>query len=109
MKVRLLAPHVIADRWYPRGAVVDTPADYEPTPLMEGLDAEAVEYITHVQLRVWGRYPWPYGLYPPMGAPLDNPPIPRPLEENQPVFHYVGSPEYLSTTGAPSDPWAPPP
>ena len=98
MKFKLLAPHVIADRLYPRGAIVDTPPDYEPTPLMEGLDATATSYVEYAQQKAWGRYPWPYGLYPPGSfgiPPLDNPPIPRPLDDNQPVFHYVGSPEYL--------------
>jgi hypothetical protein len=96
MKLKLLAPHVIADRWYPRGAVLDPPPPgYQPTPLMEGLDDEAESAVAYAKLKVWGRFPWPYGLYPPSGIPLDNPPIPRPLDDNQPVFHYVGAPEYL--------------
>lgn len=98
MKVRLLEPHVIEDRWYPRGAVVDTPAGYQLTPRMEGLDDEAAAAVEYAKLKTWGRYWWPYGLFPPgFGGypPLDSPPIPRPLDDNQPVFHYTGSPEYL--------------
>jgi hypothetical protein len=99
MKLKLLAPHVIADRWYPAGTILDPPPPgYQPTPLTEGLDPEGVAAIESAKLKVWGRYWWPYGLYPPGyagAAPLDNPPIPRPLDDNQPVFHYVGRPEYL--------------
>lgn len=98
MKVRLLEPHVIADRWYPRGAVLETPAGYPVTPRMVGLDDEAIAAIEYARLKVWGRYWWPYGLFPPGyggAGPLDSPPIPRPLDDNQPVFHYTGRPEYL--------------
>lgn len=96
MKLKLLTPHVIEDRWYPKGAVIDAPPGYQPTAMAEPLDDEAVYAVEYARLQAWGRYPWPYGLYPTwMGVPLDNPPIPRPLEENQPVFHYTGSPEYL--------------
>lgn len=96
MKLKLLEPHVIADRRYDKGAVVEPPPGYEVTPMMEGLDDEARAAIDYARLKVWGRFPWPYGFYPPSGVPLDDPPIPRPLEENQPVYHYVGSPEYKS-------------
>jgi hypothetical protein len=95
MKLKLLVPHVIEDRWYPRGAVVEAPPGYQPTPMTEALDDEAAYLVDYAKLKVWGRYPWPYGLYPPMGPPLDDPPIPRPLDDNQPVFHYTGRPEYL--------------
>jgi hypothetical protein len=94
MRVRLLEPHIIADAWQAKGTVLDLPAGYPPTPLMEGLDPEAVPAIAYAHLKVFGRFPWPYGLYPPSGPPLDDPPIPRPLDDNQPVYHYVGSPEY---------------
>jgi hypothetical protein len=96
MRFKLLEPHVIGDRWLPRGAVVE---DAVATPRMEGLDDEGREAVTYAQLKAWGRYSWPYGLYPPGygGAqPLDSPPIPRPLDDNQPVYHYTGSKEYLS-------------
>jgi hypothetical protein len=97
MRLKLLAPHVIDDRWYPTGTVLDpAPAGYTATPLMEGLDDEGVAAVKVAVLVVFGRFPWPYGLYPPQGVPLDDPPILRPLEENQPVYHYVGNPEYKS-------------
>lgn len=104
MKVRLLAPHIVPidpgnDRWCPVGTILDpVPPDYQLTPLMEPLDDEAKAMVDYMKLKVWGRYPWPPGLFPPgyMGMPpLDNPPIPRPLEENQPVFYFSGRPEYL--------------
>jgi len=95
MRLKLLAPHVIADRWYPRGAILEAPAGYQATPLQLGLDDEAKAAVAYAHLKAFGRYPWPYGLYPPSGPPLDDPPIPRPLDDNQPVFHYVGRPEYL--------------
>ena len=103
MRVKLLAPHIIPvspgnDCWRAAGAVVELPPGYPLTPMMEGLDDEARMAVEHARLKVWGRYWWPYGLYPPgyMGMlPLDNPPIPRPLDDNQPVYHYTGRPEYL--------------
>jgi hypothetical protein len=99
MKLKLLAPHIVADRWLPRGAVLDPPpAGYQATALMEGLDDEGRAAVAQAQLEAWGRYWWPYGLYPPGyggASPLDSPPIPRPLDDNQPVYHYVGSKEYL--------------
>jgi len=95
MKLKLLAPHIVEDRWCPRGTVLDpAPAGYQATPFMEGLDDEGRAAVAYAKLLVWGRYPWPYGMYPPEGTPLDDPPIPRPLAENQPIYHYVGSPEY---------------
>ena len=84
MKLKLLSPHVIGDRWYPAGAVLDpAPPGYQPTPMMEGLDDEARAAVSYAKLKAFGRYPWPYGFYPPGyggAAPLDDPPIPRPLE-----------------------------
>jgi hypothetical protein len=95
VKVRLLAPHIIRDEQLEKGAEVEIPST-GVTPLMEGLDPEAIAAVAAARLKVWGRHPGtPYGL-PPQGPPLDSPPIPRPLEENQPVFHYVGRKEYIS-------------
>ena len=96
MRVKLLDHHIIADAWQAKGTVIDLPAGYPATPLMEGLDDEAVAAIAAAHLKAFGRYPWPYGLYPPSGAPLDDPPIPRPLDDNQPVWHFSGAPEYGS-------------
>lgn len=98
MRFKLLQAHVIADAYMEKGEVVESPpVGFQPTPLMEGLDDEAREAIKRVKLSVFGRYPWPHGLYPP-GAfgvpPLDDPPIERPLDDNQPEYHFVGEPEY---------------
>ena len=54
------------DRWCPAGTVLYlTPPGYQVTPMMEGLDDEARSAIAYAKLKVWGRYPWPYGLHPP--------------------------------------------
>jgi hypothetical protein len=98
MKFKLLKPHVIHDQLMPAGTIVELPAG-GASPLMEGLDDEAVEAVAHVKLVIFGRYPWPPGLYPPgtFGVPpLDTPPIERPLDDSQPEYHFVGTPEYVS-------------
>jgi hypothetical protein len=96
MRFRLLTPHVIRDVLCPTGTEVEDPPS-GPSPLMEGLDPEAVEAVRRQLIAVFGRYDGiPHGL-PPGGRPLvDDPPIPRPLDDNQPVFHYSGNKEYLS-------------
>lgn len=96
MRVRLLAPHIIRDEWMPAKTEVDIlPSGV--TPLMEGLDEEAIESIKKENLRVYGRYEnTPPGWEPPLGPIVDDPPIKRPLEENQPVYHFVGRKEYIS-------------
>jgi hypothetical protein len=98
MKFKLLAPHVINDVLLSRGTIVENPPA-GASPLMEGLDDDARAAVTAIKLAVFGRYPWPHGLYPP-GAygvpPLDAPPIDRPIDDNQPEFHFVGAPEYTS-------------
>jgi hypothetical protein len=97
MKLKLLSPHIIDDRWCPVGTVLDPPPPgYQATALMEGLDDEGRAAVDYAKLKAFGRFPWPYGLYPPSGIPLDNPPIPRPIDDNQPVYHFTGSPEYIS-------------
>jgi hypothetical protein len=95
MRLKLLEPHIIADAYRAKGTVLDLPQGYAVTPLMEGLDDEARAAVDYAKLLAWGRFPWPYGLYPPSGAPLDSPPIPRPIDDNQPVFHFTGNKEYL--------------
>lgn len=96
MRFRLLAPHIIDDVWLDAGTIIERPSNYIATVLMQGLDPEAEAAVAYAKLVAFGRYPWPYGLYPPHGTPLDDPPIPRPLQENQPVYHFVGRKEYLS-------------
>lgn len=98
MKFRLLQSHVINDVHLPAGSIVEDPPS-GPSPLMEGLDDEAREAVKRIKLSVFGRYPWPHGLYPPGSfgvPPLDDPPIERPLDDNQPEYHYVGMVEYIS-------------
>jgi hypothetical protein len=103
MKLKLLTPHTVpvnprvGDQWLPAGTILDPPPPgYKVTPEMEGLDSEGREAVRQAHIQVFGRCPWPYGLYPINEAQLlDNPPIPRPLVENQPVFHYTASKEYL--------------
>lgn len=75
MLVKLLQQHVINDQLRERDEILDVTS---VTPYMEGLDAEAREAIYHEKVRVWGRYVSP-------GVLLDDPPIERTLEENQPV------------------------
>jgi hypothetical protein len=102
MRFKLLAQHVIRDVLLEKGEIVEDPPA-GASPLMEGLDDEARAAVTAAKLKVFGRYPWPYGFYPPgyMGTPpLDNPPIDRPLDDNQPVYHFVGTPEYTGSSGA---------
>lgn len=94
MKLKLLAPHIVADVWLPEGTVLDpAPTGYAATHLMEGLDEEGVAAVKAAVLATFGRYPWPYGLYAPGDTPpLDDPPIRRPLAENQPVYHFIWQP-----------------
>jgi hypothetical protein len=101
MRFKLLQAHVIDDVLREKGAIVEDPPAV--TPLMEGLDDDARAAVAAAKEKVFGRYPWPYGLYPP-GAygvpPLDAPPIDRPLDDNQPIYHFVGTPEYTGSGGA---------
>jgi hypothetical protein len=95
MRFRLLAPHVIRDRWCGTGEVVDDPPA-GASPLMEGLDDAGKAAVDAEMLRVFGRYPGvPHG-FPTSMPLLDNPPIRRPLDDNQPEFHFSGTPEYSS-------------
>ncbi len=53
MRVRLLAPHAIADVVLVAGEVLDLPPGVAPTVLMEPLDAEAEGAIALERRRVW--------------------------------------------------------
>jgi hypothetical protein len=78
MRIKLLAPHIIDDVQYPTDTVLDVRT---VTPLMQGLDAEAVAAIAEEKVRVYGRWvgQWPHFYL------LDDPPIVRSLENAQPV------------------------
>jgi hypothetical protein len=96
MKLKLLEPHIVAEAWRPRGYVFEAGLGYQATAFMEGLDDEGRAAVDYAKLATWGRYPYPYGWYPPMGVPLDAPPIPRPVYDNQPTPWFSGSKEYIS-------------
>jgi hypothetical protein len=94
VKVQLVEAHVINDRVCEKGEILDLPSDFRVTPLMNPLDDEARQAVKAERLRVWGRYEnTPHG-WPPQGPLIDDPPIPRPLTENQPVYHYTGHSDY---------------
>jgi hypothetical protein len=78
MKVKLLRQHIIADTERLADEIIDVSV---VTPFMEGLDPEAREEIRQEKIRVWGRW-----IRDETGVHLlDDPPIPRPIEEAQPV------------------------
>jgi len=97
MKVRLLAPHIINDELMEKGRVLDSlPPGYVVTSEMEGLDNEGQEAVAIAIRETYGRYPGvPHG-FPTSEPLLDDPPIRRPLDDNQPVFYYSGRREYIS-------------
>ncbi len=97
MKVRLLTAHVINDELMEKGRVLDSlPLGYVPTSEMEGLDDEGREAVAVAVRQVYGRHPGvPYG-FPTSGPLLDDPPLRRPLDDNQPIWHYSGRKEYIS-------------
>ncbi len=97
MKVRLLAPHIINDELMERGRVLDPPpVGYVVTSEMEGLDDEGREAVAAAIRSTYGRHPGtPHG-FPSAGLLLDDPPLRRPLDDNQPVWHYSGRKEYIS-------------
>lgn len=78
MRVRLLAPHVMPERLWPAGSILDVQT---VTPLMEGLDDEARAAIRVEKIRVYGRW---IGSWPNMRL-LDDPPIVRSLDNARPV------------------------
>jgi hypothetical protein len=75
--VELTAPHFINGRVWPKKAILDV---IVVTPLMRGLDSEAVSAIAAEKVRVFGRWIWDGHWYL-----LDDPPIERPLTDPQPV------------------------
>jgi hypothetical protein len=77
--VELTAPHFIDGRVWPIEARLDVAV---VTPLMLPLDDEAAVAIRAEKIRVFGRWIWD----PDRGwYLLDDPPIERPLGDNQPV------------------------
>lgn len=79
MIVKLLRPHIINNSQHNVDEILDVSV---VTPFMEGLDPEAREAIRLEKIRVWGRW-----IRDETGVVrlLDDPPIPRPIEEAQPV------------------------
>jgi hypothetical protein len=78
MIVKLLRPHIINNSQHNVDEIL---AVSVVTPFMEGLDPEAREAIRQEKIRVWGRW-----IRDETGVHLlDDPPIPRPIEEAQPV------------------------
>jgi hypothetical protein len=79
MMVKLLRQHVINDTLYEADTILDV---FSVTPFMEGLDSTARAVIKQEMIRVYGRW-----IRDENGVVrlLDDPPIPRPIEENMPV------------------------
>lgn len=78
MMVELTAPHFIDGRVWPTEAHLEVTT---VTPLMIGLDEEAITAIAAEKIRVFGRWvrhgrTWHL---------LDDPPIERPIDNPQPV------------------------
>jgi len=79
MRVKLLAPHFIDARYWETNSVLDVTS---VSPLMEGLDPEAVAAIAAENIRVYGRWT-------DEGVLLDNPPRIRTLDNNRPVLPII--------------------
>ncbi len=87
MKIKLLKSHIINDTLFESETIigdggVSIPVNYVFTPFMEGLDEEGRKAVYEACVRVYGRYPR-YGPH----VLIDDPPIPRPEGEEQPVPH----------------------
>jgi hypothetical protein len=96
MKFRLLTQHFIAGQLMERGREVE---NVQATPNMVGLDDEGKAAVEYEMVRVFGRHDGvPHG-FPTSTPLLDNPPIRRPLDDNQPIYHFVGTPEYSGSGG----------
>lgn len=83
MLVKLKAPHVIDNTFYPANTVLNVSS---VTVLMEGLDSASTAAIAAEKVRVYGRW---VGRGPNRHL-LDDPPIERFLENPQPV-HPIGA------------------
>lgn len=106
MRFRLLAAHVIEDVLREKDEIVEDPPG-GATPLMEGLDDAAKAAVEREMVRVFARYygGLPHGFPGAAAYPMiDNPPLQRPLDDNQPVFHFSGTPEYCESGGADGPP-----
>lgn len=77
MRVKLLRQHIINGALKELNEILDVSV---VTPFMEGLDVEARDAILREKIRVFGRFVDPFHQ-----KLLDDPPIERPIEENQPV------------------------
>lgn len=79
MIVKLLRQHIIDNTPHEADEILSVSV---VTPFMEGLDVEAREAIRQEIIRVYGRW-----IRDENGVVrlLDDPPIPRPIEEAQPV------------------------
>lgn len=88
MMVRLLEPHVIANRWWPTATEMELPQDVRVTPLMVGLDDEAQSAIAEIKVAIFGRWIWDPDAR--RWYLLDNPPIQRPITDPQPEHPIPG-------------------
>jgi hypothetical protein len=84
MRVKLLRQHMIDDALREPNEILEVSV---VTPYMEGLDPEARKAIYDEKVRVFGR--WVYDEHNVQYL-LDDPPIERPIEENQPVRRIPG-------------------
>jgi hypothetical protein len=85
MRVRLLEPHVINNVWLDKLTEMDLPPSVRPTPLMVALDDEARAAILKENIDVFGRWVLDDPGPPARWHLLDDPPIPRPITDPQPV------------------------
>ncbi len=86
MRVKLLRQHVINGTLYEKDVEIELQSNRQVTPFMEPLDDEALVSIRNEIIRVYGRW-----IDPQHTILLDDPPIPRPDGEEQPVPHIPGT------------------
>lgn len=82
MRVQIFQQHFIDGRLYEPRSVIDLPTGVAVTPYMVPLDEEARQAVAQERIRVFGRWELDSdgGWYL-----LDDPPLLRPLTDNQPV------------------------